>query len=41
LKWKEVACIDYVRKWAEAKVVARATKDRVVSFLFEEIFVRF
>ena len=32
---------DYVAKWVEAKVVARAIEDIVVSFLFEEIFVRY
>eukprot|EP00253_Pinus_taeda_P015897 PITA_15897 len=32
---------DYVNKWAEAKAVSRATEDTVVTFLFEEIFVRY
>lgn len=33
--------MDYVTKWAEAKAVSRATEDTVVTFLFEEIFVRY
>ena len=33
--------VDYVTKWVEAKVVLRATNHVVVSFLFEDIFVRF
>eukprot|EP00253_Pinus_taeda_P002703 PITA_02703 len=34
-----LVCTDYVTKWTEAKAVSRATKDTVVTFLFEEIFV--
>ena len=34
-------CIDYVTKWVEAKAMTKATKNAVLSFLFEEIFVRF
>ena len=30
-----LVCTDYVKKWVEAKVVARATEETVVSFLFE------
>lgn len=36
-----LAYIDYVTKWVEAKAVARAIEDTVVTFLFEEIFVKF
>eukprot|EP00253_Pinus_taeda_P030643 PITA_30643 len=36
-----LVCTDYVTKWAEAKAVSRATEDTVVTFLFEEIFVRY
>eukprot|EP00253_Pinus_taeda_P029960 PITA_29960 len=36
-----LVCTDYVTKWVEAKVVSRATEDTVVTFLFEEIFVRY
>eukprot|EP00253_Pinus_taeda_P022761 PITA_22761 len=35
-----LVCTDYVTKWAEAKALVRATKQTVVNFLFEEIFVR-
>lgn len=31
----------YVTKWVEAKVVERETKVTIVTFLFEEIFIRF
>ena len=34
-----LVCTYYVTKWVEAKVVARAIEEIVVSFLFEEIFV--
>eukprot|EP00253_Pinus_taeda_P021947 PITA_21947 len=36
-----LVCTDYVKKWAEAKALVRATKQIVVNFLFEEIFVRY
>eukprot|EP00253_Pinus_taeda_P007942 PITA_07942 len=36
-----LVCTDYVTKWAEAKAVKRATEDTMVTFLFEEIFVRY
>lgn len=36
-----LVCTDYVTKWVEAKAVTKATKNTVVNFLFEEIFVRF
>ena len=36
-----LVCTNYVTKWVEAKVVTEATKAIVVSFLFEEIFVRY
>eukprot|EP00253_Pinus_taeda_P005550 PITA_05550 len=36
-----LVCTDYVTKWVEAKAVSRATEDTVVTFLFEEIFVRY
>ena len=36
-----LVCTNYATKWVEAKVVARATKETMVYFLFEEIFVRF
>lgn len=32
---------NYVTKWLEAKVVPRATEHEIVSFIFEDIFVRF
>lgn len=36
-----MVCTDYVIMWVEAKAVARETNNIVVSFLFEEIFVRY
>jgi len=36
-----IVCIDYVTKWVEAKAVARALEETMVSFLFEEILLRF
>eukprot|EP00253_Pinus_taeda_P010386 PITA_10386 len=36
-----IVCMDYVTKWAEAKAVRKATKDTMVTFLFEEIIVRY
>ena len=36
-----LVCTNYVTKWVEAKAVARTTKDTVVSFIFEEIFIRY
>eukprot|EP00253_Pinus_taeda_P008492 PITA_08492 len=36
-----LVCTDYVTKWVVAKAVSRATEDTVVTFLFEEIFVRY
>jgi hypothetical protein len=34
-------CTDYVTKWMEEKSLPTATKQAVVEFLHEEIFVRF
>jgi len=34
-------CTDYVTKWVEAKELARATEQKIVSFLFKEIFDRY
>ena len=36
-----LVCIDYATKWVEAKAFTIATKHTVVTFLFEEIFVRY
>lgn len=36
-----LVCTDYVTKWVEVKAVTKATKNTVVTFLFEEIFVRY
>ena len=36
-----MVCIDYVTKWVEAKALLFATKNSVVSFLYEDIFTRF
>ena len=36
-----LVCTNYVTKWVEGKALARETKEMMVSFLFEEIFVRF
>lgn len=36
-----LVCTDYITKWVEAKAVARATEETMVSFLFEDIFVIF
>ena len=35
-----LVCTNYVKKWAEAKALVRATEQIVVNFLFEQIFVR-
>jgi hypothetical protein len=36
-----LVCTDYVTKWVEEKSLPRETKQAVVDFLFEEIFVHF
>lgn len=36
-----LVCTENVTKWMETKAVPRATEDTVVTFLFEEIFVRY
>jgi len=36
-----LVCIYHVTKWVEAKELPFATKNVVVSFLFEDIFTRF
>ena len=36
-----LVCTDYVTKWAKSKALARATKQTIVNFLFEDIFTRF
>ena len=36
-----LVCTNYVTKWVESKALARATKQSVVNFLFEDIFTRF
>ena len=36
-----LVCIDYVTKWMEAKALQRDTRQTLVNFLFEEIFVQF
>jgi hypothetical protein len=36
-----VICIDYMTKWVEAKELHRATKEVVLDFLFEDIFIIF
>ena len=34
-------CIDYLTKWAEAKAIKAATKEKVVEFLRENVFYKF
>eukprot|EP00253_Pinus_taeda_P013146 PITA_13146 len=36
-----LVCTDYMTKWVEAKALLRANEESVLSFLFEEIFVKF
>eukprot|EP00253_Pinus_taeda_P022346 PITA_22346 len=36
-----LVCTDYMTKWVEAKALVRANEESVLTFLFEEIFVRF
>eukprot|EP00253_Pinus_taeda_P009033 PITA_09033 len=36
-----LVCMDYMTKWVEAKALIKANKEAVLTFLFEEIFVRF
>eukprot|EP00253_Pinus_taeda_P009254 PITA_09254 len=36
-----LVCTDYMSKWVEAKALLRANEESVLTFLFEEIFVRF
>jgi len=36
-----LVCNDYVTKWAEAKVLVRATEQSIVNFSFKDIFTRF
>eukprot|EP00253_Pinus_taeda_P013909 PITA_13909 len=36
-----LVCIDYMTKWVEAKALIRDNEEFVLTFLFEEIFVRF
>jgi len=36
-----LVCIDYMTKWVEAKALLKANEEPVLTFLFEEIFVRF
>lgn len=36
-----LVCIGYMMKWVEAKALIRANEEVVLTFLFEEIFVRF
>lgn len=36
-----LVCTDYMTKWVEAKALIRAMEESVLTFLFEEIFVRF
>ena len=36
-----IVCKNYATKWVEEKAVAWETEDTIVSFLFEEIFVRY
>eukprot|EP00253_Pinus_taeda_P006338 PITA_06338 len=36
-----LVCTDYMTKWVEAKELIRANEESVLTFLFEEIFVRF
>jgi hypothetical protein len=36
-----LVCTDYMTKWVEEKSLIRASKEVVIAFLFEDIFVRF
>jgi len=36
-----LVCIDYMTKWVEVKALIKANEKSVLTFLFEEIFVRF
>jgi hypothetical protein len=36
-----LVCTDYMTKWVEAKALIRESKEVVLAFLFENIFVRF
>eukprot|EP00253_Pinus_taeda_P020894 PITA_20894 len=36
-----LVCTDYMTKWVEAKELIKANEEAVLTFLFEEIFVRF
>eukprot|EP00253_Pinus_taeda_P022517 PITA_22517 len=36
-----LVCTDYMTKWVEAKELLKANEESVLTFLFEEIFVRF
>lgn len=36
-----LVCIDYVIKWVEANAFSKETKQAVVDFLYEEIFVHY
>eukprot|EP00253_Pinus_taeda_P028586 PITA_28586 len=36
-----LVCTDYITKWVEAKALIKANEEAVLTFLFEEIFVRF
>ena len=35
-----IVCIDYLTKWAEAKSIKVATKEKVVEFLRENVFYK-
>ena len=36
-----LVCKDYMTKWVEAKALIKANEEFVLTFLFEEIFIRF
>eukprot|EP00253_Pinus_taeda_P026709 PITA_26709 len=36
-----LVCTDYVTKWVEAKALFSATENSVITFLYEDIFIRF
>ena len=36
-----VVCTDYMTKWVEDKALHIVTKEAVIDFLFEDIFIRF
>eukprot|EP00253_Pinus_taeda_P008815 PITA_08815 len=36
-----LVCTDYMTKWVEAKALIKANEEALLTFLFEEIFVRF